>query len=90
MSNFNLEVRGFCANGAEVLAVFKDETDGVVLATWKQEFITWVFPTSDQSATAHGHYFMFNIDKDGDEQEAYQRARGDFVARVNKLFNVEA
>jgi hypothetical protein len=80
--SFRLRVGDFCANGAQVLAVMMDEIEGVVLATWKQEFITWVFPTNNQRSTAHGNYFMFDLDRDGDEREAYQRARADFLDRV--------
>jgi hypothetical protein len=82
---FQLRVGDFCANGAEVLAVMMDEIEGVVLATWKQEFITWVFPTNNQRGTAHGNYFMFNLDKEGDEREAYKRAREDFLERVTQI-----
>lgn len=84
-TGFRLRVGDFCANGAEVLAVFMDEIEGVVLATWKQEFITWVFPTNDQRSTAHGNYHMFNLDKEGDEREAYKRAREDFLERVTQI-----
>jgi hypothetical protein len=80
-----IEVGGRCANGAQVLAVYMDEAEGVVLATWRQEFITWVFPTNDQRATAHGNYFMFNKNEEGDEQKAFQRARADFIRRATKL-----
>jgi len=82
---FQIRVGDFCANGAQVLAVMMDGQEGVVLATWKQEFITWVFPTNNQRGTAHGNYFMFDLDRDGDEREAYQRARADFLDRVAQL-----
>ena len=84
-TGFRLRVGDFCANGAEVLAVMMDEQEGVVLATWKQEFITWVFPTNDQRSTAHGNYHMFNIDLDGDEARAYKQAREDFLERVTQI-----
>lgn len=90
MSDFNLEVGGLCANGAEVLAVCKDTTsgEGVVLADWGSEFVTWGFHLSAQESTAHGNYFRH----DGltHRVAAYADARADFVARVNKLFNKEA
>jgi hypothetical protein len=88
MKDFKIEVGGRCANGAQVLAVYMDEAEGVVLATWSQEFITWVFPTNDQRATAHGNYFMFNknyVDEEGNEKETFQRARADFIRRATKL-----
>ena len=81
MSDFKIEVGKHCANGAQVLAVYMDEAEGVVLATWANEFITWVFPTDNQRATAHGNYFMY----DKNEKEAFQRARADFIRRANKL-----
>jgi hypothetical protein len=85
MADFKIEVGKHCANGAQVLAVYMDEAEGVVLATWSNEFITWVFPTNDQRATAHGNYFMYNTNEEGSEQEAFQRARADFIRRANKL-----
>jgi uncharacterized lipoprotein YmbA len=82
--SFSLRVGDFCANGAQVLAVYMNELEGVVLATWKQEFITWVFPTNNQQGTAHGNYFMYDLNKGGDEWDAFQRAQADFLARVAK------
>ena len=82
--SFSLRVGDFCANGAQVLAVYMNELEGVVLATWKQEFITWVFPTNNQQGTAHGNYFMYDLNKSGDEWDAFQRAQADFLERVAK------
>ena len=82
---FELRVGDFCANGAQVLALYMDEAEGVVLATWKSEFITWVFPTNNQRSTAHGNYFMHNDGDRADERDAFQRARADFIRRVTKL-----
>jgi hypothetical protein len=85
MSDFKIEVGKHCANGAQVLAVYMDEAEGVVLATWASEFITWVFPTNDQRGTAHGNYFMFNKNEEGSDKEAFQKARADFIRRATKL-----
>lgn len=82
---FEIKVGNFLANGAQVLAVYMDEAEGAVLATWKDEFITWIFPTNNQRSTSHGNYFMFDRNKDGDETEAFQRAREDFIQRATKL-----
>ena len=82
---FEIRVGDFLANGAQVLAVYMDESEGAVLATWSSEFVTWVFSTSNQNSTAHGHYFMFDRNKEGDELGAYQRARKDFIQRATKL-----
>jgi hypothetical protein len=82
---FEIRVGNFLANGAQVLAVYMDEAEGAVLATWKDEFITWIFPINNQSSTAHGHYFMFDRNKEGDEMDAFQRARKDFIQRATKL-----
>ena len=85
MRDFKIEVGGHCANGAQVLALYMDEAEGVVLAGWKSEFITWVFPTNNQRGTAHGNYFMYREGDEDDENEAFQRARQDFIQRANKL-----
>jgi hypothetical protein len=57
MSSFQLEVNGLCNNGATVIAVYKELTEGVVLARWNWEYVTWVFPTDNQSSTSHGNYY---------------------------------
>lgn len=82
---FEIKVGNFLANGAQVLAVYMDEAEGVVLATWKSEFITWVFPTNNQRSTAHGNYFMYTQGDHDDENETFHRARRDFIGRATKL-----
>ena len=82
MSDFKLVVGEHCANGAKVIAVFCNEQEGVVLATWKQEFITWGFQANQQDSTAHGNYFMYNTDTMGD---ALLRAYADMLDRIQQI-----
>lgn len=86
MSTFKLEVGGNCANGAEVIAVHKSNKGGVVLATWRKEFVTWVFPIDYEESTAHGNYFMYGAEVEGrpNMEDALRRAKADFIERVTK------
>jgi hypothetical protein len=78
MSTFKLEVGGNCANGARVVALFVGEQDGVVLAEYHNEYVTWLFNPDMQEGTAHGNYFHANTDLALDE------AKADFIERVTK------
>jgi|TARA_R110001606_G_scaffold81035_4_gene186673 hypothetical protein len=69
-------------NGADALAVFEGPRFGVVLAHWKEEFITWEFMTGDKASTTSGNYHMYG--RGQDEEEAYQDAQSDFLSRVTK------
>lgn len=82
MSDFKIEVGKHCANGALVLAVFCNESEGVVLATWKEEFITWGFATDRQDSTAHGNYFLYNP---ATKAEALAEAYADMVERIQRI-----
>ena len=82
MTDFKLEVGKHCANGAKVIALFQDEHEGVVLATWKSEFITWEFQANQQDSTAHGNYFMYNSDTVGD---AFYKAYADMIDRIQRM-----
>lgn len=69
-------------NGADALAVFEGPRFGVVLAHWKEEFITWEFRTGELASTTSGNYFMYG--RGQDEEEAYQDAQSDFLSRVTR------
>ena len=90
MSTFQLEVGGNCANGAEVMAVYKDSLEGVVLAKWHDtEYVTWTFLTENQSSTAHGNYYRFNKDDSTSEEVAWDEANKNFLERITKMFVFE-
>ena len=78
MSTFKLEVGSNCANGARVVALFVGEQDGVVLAEYHNEYVTWLFNPDIQEGTAHGNYFQANTELALDE------AKADFIERVTK------
>jgi len=82
MSTFKLEVGGNCANGADVVYVHRGSKGGVVLATWRREYVTWVFPLSDESSTAHGNYFLYGADTS--MEEALEKAQQDYLNRVGR------
>ena len=69
------------SNGADALAIFRGQDVGVVLATWRNEYVTWVFYNDDLETTAHGNYFMF---ANTSEAEAYDNAKADFLKRVTR------
>jgi len=78
MSNFKLEVGGKCANGARVVALYCGLYEGVVLADYHDEYVTWIFNTNSQDVTNHGHYFRDTY------ENAWDEAREDFLQRVAK------
>ncbi|MBV5267195.1 MAG: hypothetical protein JZU67_01470 [Burkholderiaceae bacterium] len=82
MSDFKIEVGKHCANGAKVLAVFCNESEGVVLATWKNEYITWGFAADRQDSTAHGNYFMYDGENYG---RKFFEAYADMVERIQRI-----
>ena len=82
MSDFKLVVGEHCANGAKVISLFMNESEGIVLATWKSEFITWEFSTNQQDSTAHGNYFMYDSDTVGD---AFYKAYADMINRIQRI-----
>ena len=86
MSKFTLVVGGNCANGAEVVAVHRSSNGGVVLATWRKEYVTWVFPIDYEESTAHGNYFLYGAEVEGrpNMEDALRRAKEDYIARVTK------
>ena len=84
MSTFQLEVNGLCNNGATVIAVYKELTEGVVLARWNWQYVTWLFPTADQSSTAHGNYYRYEYEPES-EEEAFKQAYDNFLERIIKL-----
>ncbi len=88
MSTFQLEVGGNCANGARVVCLFVGRFEGVVLAQWRSEYVTWVFNKEIQDCTSHGNYFLYGTrESDDTEEEAYQKAAKDFVVRVTKYIS---
>ena len=89
MSTFNLEVNGLCKNGATVIAVYKELHEGVVIARWNWEYVTWMFRTDDQGTTAHGHYYRYKESPET-EEEAFKEAWMDFIDRVTRLHGNEA
>ncbi len=68
-------------NGADALSIFRGQDVGVVLATWKEEYVTWVFYFDDLATTAHGNYHMWNHTS---ESEAFENAKADFLKRGTK------
>jgi|TARA_R100001460_G_scaffold80503_3_gene121439 hypothetical protein len=68
-------------NGADALAIFRGQNGGVVLATWKEEYVTWVFYGGVLKSTAHGNYFMW---RHSSEPEAFEDAKADFLKRVTR------
>ena len=85
MSDFKLVVGEHCANGAKVIALFMNESEGIVLATWKSEFITWEFSTNQQDSTVHGNYFMYDSDNWGD---AFYRAYANMIDRIQRMIKI--
>ena len=85
MSTFKLEVGGNCANGARVIYVHRGSKGGVVLATWRREYVTWVFPIGYEESTSHGNYFMYGAEVEGSTsmEEALERAQEDYLKRVS-------
>jgi hypothetical protein len=86
MSTFKLEVGGSCNNGADVIAVHRGSKGGVVLATWRKEYVTWVFPIDYEESTSHGNYFLYGAEVEGrpSMEDALRRANADYIARVSK------
>ena len=82
MSTFKLEVGSDCANGARVVALYMGLYEGVVLADYHGEYVTWVFNTNSQDVTNHGDYFRTN-DK-VELEDAWDAARENFLQRVEK------
>ena len=78
MSTFQLEVGSTCKNGARVVALFVGEQDGVVLAEYHNEYVTWLFGRTMQDVTPHGNYFQANT------ALALDEAKADFIERVTK------
>ena len=76
--SFKLEVGSNCANGARVVALYCGMFEGVVLAEYHGEYVTWVFNTSSQDVTNHGNYFRDT------QEDAWDQAREDFLQRVEK------
>tara|TARA_R110000823_G_scaffold194328_1_gene325668 strand:+ start:612 stop:917 length:306 start_codon:yes stop_codon:yes gene_type:complete len=70
-------------NGAHCLAIFQGPHSGVVLATWKDEYITWVFQGQDLSTTESGNYFMYDPTRPNEKFDKYRRAVKDFESRVS-------
>jgi hypothetical protein len=68
-------------NGADALAIFRGQDRGVVLATWKEEYVTWIFYDDALRSTAHGNYFMWAHTS---EAEAFEDAKADFLKRVTR------
>jgi len=68
-------------NGADALMVFRGQEVGVVLATWKEEYVTWIFYDDNLATTTHGNYHLWrNIS----EPEAFENAKADFLKRVTR------
>lgn len=80
---FKLIVGGQCANGAVVKALFMDEIEGVVLADFGGQYVTWRFPTENQRITEGGHYFRFDSDSQESIDEAWRSAYANFIYRIN-------
>lgn len=68
-------------NGADALMIFRGQNVGVVLATWREEYVTWVFYNDDLATTGHGNYHMWNHTS---ESEAFENAKADFLKRVER------
>lgn len=84
MNTFQLEVDGHCANGAKVIAVYKELKEGVVLARWNWEYVTWVFPTNNQASTSHGNYYRYEYEPES-EEEAFKQAYENFLERIIRI-----
>jgi hypothetical protein len=84
MSTFQLEVGGLCNNGATVVAVYKEQTEGVVLARWNWQYVTWLFRTDEQTGTAHGNYYRFEEEPES-EENAFKDAYENFLERIIKV-----
>jgi hypothetical protein len=82
MSTFQLEVGGKCNNGAVILSLWCDDVDGVVLAHYHGEYVTWLFNTTYQSSTTAGHYFRYGDGNQDVHANALNEAKRDFVSRV--------
>ncbi len=89
MSTFQLEVNRLCDNGATVVAVYKELHEGVVLARWNWEYVTWTFRMEDQSCTNHGHYYRYGESPES-EEEAFKGAWTDFLVRITKMHGKES
>ena len=89
MKQFQLEVNGLCNNGARVIAVYKELHEGVVLARWNWQYVTWSFATKDQASTTAGHYYRYD-ESEASEQEAFKEAYTDFLDRIKRLHGEEA
>jgi hypothetical protein len=83
MKKFKLEVGGKCFNGADVVFVHRGRESGVVCASWRQEYVTWVFPLGMEDSTSNGNYFLYG-NGHGTMEEALERAKENYVARVAK------
>lgn len=70
-------------NGAHCLAIFQAPHSGVVLATWKDQYITWVFQGQDLSTTVSGNYFKYDPTRPNEKFDKYRRAVKDFESRVS-------
>jgi hypothetical protein len=68
-------------NGADALMVFRGQEVGVVLATWKEEYVTWIFYDDNLVSTTHGNYHLW---RDTSEPEAFENAKADFLKRVTR------
>ena len=84
MSTFKLEVNGLCNNGATVIAVYKEQTEGIVLARWNWQYVTWMFPLADQTSTAHGNYYRYKEDAES-EENAFRDAYDNFLERIIRM-----
>ena len=89
MSKFQLEVNGLCRNGATVIAVYKELHEGVVLARWNWQYVTWIFRTEEQEVTNHGNYYPYGESTESEEQ-AFKEAWNNFLDRITKMHSLEA
>jgi hypothetical protein len=75
-------------NGADALMIFRGQEVGVVLATWKKEYVTWIFYDDNLATTTHGNYHLLGFDpdprRDISEPEAFENAKADFLKRVTR------
>jgi|TARA_B100001093_G_scaffold484190_1_gene517394 hypothetical protein len=88
----NDELLGTLPNGAEIIAVFFIARSGVVLAQWKSEYVTWIFPkdisdyipSADRiTGTTAGNYFMYREGMENERLQKFHQAYRDFQARVS-------
>jgi len=86
MSTFQLEVGGLCNNGATVIAVYKEISEGVVLARWDWQYVTWVFRTDNQASTSHGNYYRYKEEPET-EEVAFKEAYANFLERIIRIHN---